>query len=63
MAGAALLPGLQASPLQAKPKSISLVLAPSNFGLRPTESGGEPGAWRAPQAPLVTLRGVGLVVE
>ena len=35
---------------QAKPKSISLVLAPSNLGLRPTESGGEPGAWRASQA-------------
>jgi arginase len=26
------------------------VLAPSNLGLRPTESGGQPGAWRAPQA-------------
>src|SRR4029453_15431132 len=24
-------------------------LAPSNLGLRPTESGGQPGAWRAPQ--------------
>jgi hypothetical protein len=50
MAGAAVLPSLQASPSQAKPKSISLVLAPSNLGLRPTESGGEPGAWRASQA-------------
>jgi hypothetical protein len=50
MAGAAVLPGLQASSSQAKPKSISLVLAPSNLGLRPTESGGEPCAWRASQA-------------
>jgi arginase len=30
-------------------KRISLVLAPSNLGLRPTENGGQPGAWRAPQ--------------
>jgi arginase len=30
--------------------SIGLILAPSNLGLRPTENGGQPGAWRAPQA-------------
>lgn len=36
-------------PLQANTKRISIVLAPSNLGLRPTETGGEPGAWRAPQ--------------
>ena len=40
MAGATVLAGWQAAPSQAKPGSISLVLAPSNLGLRPTESGG-----------------------
>jgi len=49
MAGATVLAGWQAAPSQAKPGSISLVLAPSNLGLRPTESGGQPGTWRAPQ--------------
>jgi arginase len=49
MAGATVLAGWQAAPSQAKPRSISLVLAPSNLGLRPTESGGQPGTWRAPQ--------------
>jgi arginase len=34
---------------QAKTKSINLVLAPSNLGLRTTENGGQPGTWRAPQ--------------
>jgi arginase len=29
--------------------AIGLILAPSNLGLRPTENGGQPGAWRAPQ--------------
>jgi arginase len=29
---------------------VSLLLAPSNLGLRPTESGSQPGAWRAPHA-------------
>jgi arginase len=50
MAGATVLAGWQASSAQAKTKGISLVLAPSNLGLRPTESGGQPGTWRAPQA-------------
>jgi len=50
MAGATVLAGWRASASQPKPKMISLVLAPSNLGLRPTESGGQPGAWRAPQA-------------
>jgi len=27
-----------------------LILAPSNLGLRPTPSGGQPGTWRAPEA-------------
>ena len=49
MAGATVLAGWQAAPSQAKPGSVSLVLAPSNLGLRPTESGGQPGTWRAPQ--------------
>lgn len=49
IAGATVLTGWPASPSQAKPRSISLVLAPSNLGLRPTESGGQPGTWRAPQ--------------
>src|SRR5258705_13341605 len=29
--------------------AIGLILGPSNRGLRPTENGGQPGAWRAPQ--------------
>ncbi|HSY68037.1 MAG TPA: arginase family protein [Edaphobacter sp.] len=29
--------------------AISLILAPSNLGLRPNENGSQPGAWRAPQ--------------
>ena len=29
--------------------TIGLILAPSNLGLRPTENGDQPGAWRAPQ--------------
>jgi len=49
MAGATVLAGWQASSSQAKSGEISLVLAPSNLGLRPTESGGQPGTWRAPQ--------------
>jgi arginase len=49
IAGATVLAGWQASPSQAKAGKISLVLAPSNLGLRPTESGSQPGAWRAPQ--------------
>src|SRR5204862_5847713 len=52
IAGATALAGWQVNPLQARPASISLVLAPSNLGLRPTESGGQPGTWRAPQALL-----------
>jgi arginase len=34
---------------QAKSSDISLILAPSNLGLRP-ENGHQPGTWRAPQA-------------
>lgn len=46
--GAALLSGMHSSQLQAGSRSISLVLAPSNLGLRP-ENGRQPGTWRAPQ--------------
>ena len=49
MAGATVLAGWQAGALEAKTGSIGLVLAPSNLGLRPTESDGQPGTWRAPQ--------------
>jgi hypothetical protein len=45
---------LIASPLGGETHHISgnigLILAPSNLGLRPTESGGQPGTWQAPQA-------------
>ncbi len=49
MAGATVLAGWQAGRSQAKSSSVGIVLAPSNLGLRPTESGGQPGTWRAPQ--------------
>src|SRR5262245_55617394 len=47
-ASAALLAGSRAQAGAKNPKSIALVLAPSNLGLRP-ENGKEPGTWRAPQ--------------
>jgi arginase len=34
----------------AQARSIDLVLAPSNLGLRPAQGGGQQGAWRAPAA-------------
>ena len=49
IAGATALAGWQATVSPAKPGDVSLILAPSNLGLRPTESGGQPGTWRAPQ--------------
>jgi arginase len=49
MAAAAAFTGYRPGEPEPKAKSISLVLAPSNLGLRPTENGGQPGAWRAPQ--------------
>lgn len=46
-------------------KSLSIILAPSNLGLRPPEAGHQPGAWRAPQAlmaaGLVSVTGAGEV--
>ncbi len=47
--GATVFAGWQTSPSRAKTAGICLVLAPSNLGLRPTENGGQPGTWRAPQ--------------
>lgn len=46
--GAVLLPGAQPDQARAKARGISLILAPSNLGLRP-EKGRQPGTWRAPQ--------------
>ncbi len=47
-AGATLLGGRAARAAQEPRLPISLVLAPSNLGLRP-ENGSQPGTWRAPQ--------------
>jgi arginase len=52
VSGIALLAGIPAGLLKANAKRISLVLAPSNLGLRPTERGDEPGTWQAPQSLL-----------
>ena len=37
---------------QARSRSIEVIAAPSNLGLRPPSPGHEPGAWRAPEALL-----------
>jgi arginase len=34
---------------QHRPGGISLILAPSNLGLHPTQNSSQPGTWRAPQ--------------
>lgn len=49
MLGAAVITGLRSSRRHAAPTRISLLLAPSNLGLRP-EGGRQPGTWRAPEA-------------
>lgn len=49
MAGTAVLSVAQAIAPQARSGNISLLLVPNNLGLRPNESGKEPGTWRAPQ--------------
>src|ERR1700749_1894451 len=36
--------------LLAEQRPVSVILAPSNFGLRSLRSGHEPGTWRAPDA-------------
>ncbi len=50
ISGATVLVGWQPTSSRAERRRISLVLAPSNLGLRPTENGSQPGTWRAPQA-------------
>jgi len=49
--GASLLARAQAGPAPKRARRISVVLAPSNLGLRPLGRS-EPGTWRAPQALL-----------
>ena len=48
VASAVLLAGSPVHAAPAEAKRVSLVLAPSNLGLRP-ENGRQPGTWRAPQ--------------
>jgi arginase len=48
LAGGALLCGWRAGRAHAGARSVGLILAPSNLGLRP-EGGQQPGTWRAPQ--------------
>jgi arginase len=50
MASFALLPDFPVFNMPHVSSGMSLLLAPSNLGLRPTESGSQQGAWRAPQA-------------
>jgi len=49
MASLALIASAQECETHPVSSSVGLILAPSNLGLRPTENGGQPGAWRAPQ--------------
>ncbi len=55
VASAIFLAGSGVHAVPAEAKRVSLVLAPSNLGLRP-ENGRQPGTWRAPQV----LMGAGL---
>lgn len=48
VASAILLAGARARAAEVKPNPVSLVLAPSNLGLRP-ENDRQPGTWRAPR--------------
>jgi len=50
MASVALIASAQEGETHPASGSTGLILAPSSLGLRPTENGGLPGAWRAPQA-------------
>ncbi len=50
MASSAFLSAPFGGETQHSPGGVTLLLAPSNLGLRPTESNGQPGAWRAPEA-------------
>jgi arginase len=47
--GAALLPDWGRTIVRQRSSEVSIVLAPSNLGLRPTEAGAEPGVWEAPE--------------
>jgi arginase len=53
---AALMTLASAWRLLAASKSVSIILAPSNLGLRPSQPGHQPGTWRAPEI----LMGAGL---
>lgn len=49
VAAAALMTMVPAARLLARGKALSIILAPSNLGLRPPDVGHQPGTWRAPQ--------------
>jgi len=49
MAGAGMLASGAFAVAARKAPPVTLVLAPSNLGLRPNGDGSQPGAWRAPQ--------------
>ena len=49
IAAAALMTIAPAARLLAREKALSIILAPSNLGLRPPDVGHQPGTWRAPQ--------------
>jgi arginase len=48
--GTALLAIMPATKLLAQGKPLSIILAPSNLGLRPQKAAHQPGTWRSPQA-------------
>lgn len=50
VSAAALMMMAPAAKLLARERALSIILAPSNLGLRPPDVGHPPGAWRAPQA-------------
>jgi arginase len=52
MANLALLASTRIGWSAAPPSPVSLVLAPSNLGLRPNTDGSQPGTWRAPRTLL-----------
>ena len=49
VATAALMTMAPAARLLAREKALTIILAPSNLGLRPPDVGHQPGTWRAPQ--------------
>src|SRR5262245_1190436 len=56
IASAALLAGTRRAAARSQTEPRSLILAPSNLGLRPPAEGKEPGTWQAPEV----LAGAGL---